>query len=451
MLSETAKPKPRIERLPPLPPATHSYRSTRRRLHVFFFAVFLALPFLDIMRVDIPAKRFFFAGAEIAIGEFAILFFTLMFLMFLIAAVSIIYGRIYCGYACPQTIFSEASQRLEAWVRKQLARRASSWSVSQRRWVQRIATYSLLGLASIVLAFVFISYFVAPRDLLGRLLTLDVSTAAGLAGATVTALTFLDFAFVRQKFCTTVCPYGYLQGMLQDRKTLLVNYIDNVHGVKLCIECKKCVRDCPMGIDIRDGAYQIECIHCGECIDSCEEVLRKVGRPGLIHYAWGEPTVQIQPAVRESWYTRLGLRDAKRIAIMVVLLFYFAGLSVALAARHAVSIRVSPDRSVLFSQSSDGRVVNKLRLNLANRSREAATVSFAIEGLPGAMLAVEGQAIHLNPGQELQRLVDLSVPPWPGATDVNRFRIVARSTDRRNPETFDLTFVMPVPKGAPRQ
>lgn len=135
------------------------------------------------------------------------------------------------------------------------------------------------------LAFVFISYFVEPRDLFWRLVSFDIKTAGGIAGATTTLITFLDFTLVRQRFCTTVCPYGYLQGMLSDENTLIVHYRDENRE---CIECKKCIRVCEMGIDIRTSPYQIECIHCGECIEACADVLGKLGKQGLIHYAWGE-------------------------------------------------------------------------------------------------------------------------------------------------------------------
>jgi polyferredoxin len=145
----------------------------------------------------------------------------------------------------------------------------------------RAVFYGVLSVASVFLAFVFTSYFVEPWDLLGRLLHFDLHTAGGITGGAVTLFTFLDFTFVRQRFCTTVCPYGYLQEVLQD-KALLVLYSDGTGGQKACIECGKCVRVCEMGIDIRNSPYQIECVHCGECIDACEDVLRRIGRPGLI-------------------------------------------------------------------------------------------------------------------------------------------------------------------------
>jgi polyferredoxin len=177
-----------------------------------------------------------------------------------------IYGRLYCSYACPQMIFSEASIALENKLKRLVNRKLGSLPAKRRNLAVRAAFLATAGVASVLLAFVFISYFVEPRDLFFRLVQLDIRTAGGIAGATVTLLTFLDFTLLRQRFCTTVCPYGYLQGMLVDGNTLLVQYRDDAQD---CIECKKCVRVCHMGIDIRDSPYQMACVHCGECIDAC--------------------------------------------------------------------------------------------------------------------------------------------------------------------------------------
>ncbi len=338
------KPKPVVKRLPPLPPPEHLYHPIRKRFQLICFVVFVALPFLNVMRFDIPKKRVYLAGFEIWINEFGILFFAVMFTMFLIAAVALLYGRLYCSYACPQMIFSEWSCDVEARAKKWVNRKFAKMAAGQRAALARGIFYGVLFVASIFLAFVFTSYFVEPRDLIRRLAHLDMVTAGGLTGAAVTLITFLDFTILRQKFCTTICPYGYLQGVIQDKQTLLVIYEDGKGDEKVCIECGKCVRVCEMGIDIRESPYQIECVHCGECVDACEDVLRRIGRPGLIHYAWGEQT---RLGTAEPWYKRWGFRDAKRIVILAVLVFYLCGLGVALSMRRPVLVQVAPDRTFL--------------------------------------------------------------------------------------------------------
>ncbi|NTW85760.1 MAG: 4Fe-4S binding protein [Holophagaceae bacterium] len=434
-------PKPKVERLPPLPPAETNYRRIRKRFHLGFFLAFVAAPFLNLMRFDIPRQRFYFAGFELWISEFAIIFFALMLLMFIIAASAIIHGRIYCSYACPQMIFSEWSQSLERWAKTQAQQRLKTASPGTKKLAANAAFYGLLAVASVFLAFVFTSYFLEPRDLLGRLLHLDLITVGGITGATVTILTFLDLTLVRQKFCTSVCPYGYIQGMLQDQHTLLVSYQDGKDEARDCIDCKKCVRVCEMGIDIRDSPFQIECVHCGDCIDACEDILRKVGKPGLIHYTWGE---RPKTAAREAWYMRWGFRDAKRVAILVILAFYLGGLALALSLRRPVLVEINPDRAVMFKVLEDGRIANLIRLKLANRTGRIAQVRLTVEGLAGAELALPGNPVVLQPGETFERTVELRAPFVQDGQDVHHIRILAQADGARSPDAEEMTFIMPL-------
>ncbi|HJW44107.1 MAG TPA: 4Fe-4S binding protein [Geothrix sp.] len=434
--------KPKIERLPPLPPPDTVYRRIRKRVHLVCFLAFVAAPFTNLMRFDIPRQRFYFAGFELWISEFAIIFFAMMFLMFVIAASAIIHGRIYCSYACPQMIFSEWSQGVEAWAKRLAQGRLKRASVGARNAAARGLFYAVLAVASVFLAFVFTSYFVEPRDLLSRLLHFDLVTVGGITGATVTLITFLDFTLVRQKFCTTVCPYGYIQGMLQDQHTLLVSYQDGTGEAKDCIECRKCVRVCEMGIDIRTSPYQIECVHCGDCIDACEDVLRKVGKPGLIHYTWGELP---KTATRhEPWYRRWGFRDAKRLVILLIMAFYLTGLGLALSLRRPVLVEINPDRATLYKVLEDGRVANLIRLKLANRTGAATHVRLWVEGLPGADLALPANPILLQPGETFERTVELRAPYVPDGQDVHPIRILAQADAARKPDAEAMTFITPL-------
>ena len=201
-------------------PGTRFHR-VRKTVQTVCVIVFILLPLFNIVRFDLPRQRFYFFGAELWISEFSIIFLSLMILMVTIAAVAMIYGRIYCSYLCPQMIFSEAATSLETAINRMVNRELSDMSALVRRAIG-IALFSVVLLpASVFVTFVFVSLFVEPIDLFHRLLTLDIRTAGGIVGASVTLLTLLDFAFLRQRFCTAICPYGYLQGMLADSHTLL--------------------------------------------------------------------------------------------------------------------------------------------------------------------------------------------------------------------------------------
>lgn len=429
----------------PVVPARFAYHRLRKTAHLVCFAVFLALPFFNVMRFDIPRQRFYFAGQELWINEFGIVFFALMFLLFLVVAASMFYGRVYCGYLCPQMIFSEASIAAENKLRKLVNKRLAHWEAKHRRHLSRALFLLALGIASVFLAFVFISYFVEPRDLFRRLLSFDIRTAGGIAGAATTLITFLDFTFVRERFCTTACPYGYLQGMLSDANTLIVHYRDEAHD---CIECKKCVRVCEMGIDIRNSPYQLECIHCGECIDACVEVLGRLGKPGLIHYTWGERG-ELLADKTPPWYRRLGLRDTKRAVVLLLVLFYASGLYAALSMRRSVLARVSPDRAELYWQKEDGRILNKFHFTLANRGRQEATVSFSIENLGGAQLLPNASPIRLKSGTTEQGEFEVAASRGMLPPGVSHFQIVVRVEPNGESERFEQTFIMPAEKREP--
>ncbi len=424
------------ERREALPPQARPHKPFRKLIHLACFLVFLVLPFSNLMRFDIPRQRFYFGGAELWISEFSIIFFALMFLMFLLAASAIVYGRIYCSYACPQMIFSEWSTSLERWVERQVQKGFPQWSRPRKAAAAGGLFYAILAATSVLLAFGFTAYFVEPRDLLYRLLHVDLVTVGGITGASVTLLTFLDFAFVRQKYCATICPYGYLQGLLQDRQTLLVAYQDPTSA---CIDCKKCVQVCEMEIDIRKGPFQIECVHCGDCVDACEDVLCKLGHPGLIHYSWGGALA----TGRESWLRRIGLRDAKRVVVLLVMVGYLSALALALALRRPVMVRITADRASLYQLLPDGRVANRVRLNLANRSSRSVAVQVWVEGLPGVQVRLEPNPLQLAPGASLERTFDLAISPWVGAQELNPIQVLVLSSDQKAPEAAEMMFIMP--------
>jgi cytochrome c oxidase accessory protein FixG len=420
----------------------YNWHSLRRVIHVLCFLIFLALPFFNIMRFDIPRQRFYFAGNEIWINEFAIIFFSLMFLLFVVTAVSMLYGRVYCGYLCPQMIFSEASINLEEKIKTFINKHFAKQSLNTRLWLNRIAVYTVLGIASVFLAFVFISYFIEPRDLFGRLISLDIVTAGGIAGAVVTIITFLDFAFLRQKFCTTVCPYGYLQGILGDHNTLVVQYRD---PEEICVECKKCVRVCHMGIDIRNSPYQIECIHCGECVDACKLIMGKFGKDTLIHYAWGEKG-ELLGDKKKGFFQRIGIRDAKRLAVFAIISVYAIALLTAFSMRHSVLVTLAPNRSTLYRIAEDGSIRNTFRMTLANRGSKETSVSLKLNNLPDGKIILPNEEIQLKPDEVIQTEFEISVPAKGLNQEVNHFQIISNTQPDNTSNTFEETYIMPVEK-----
>ena len=434
----------------PLPPvlstaARPGYHRLRKRVHFACFLIFLLLPFFNVVRFDIPRQRFYFAGYELWINEFGIIFFAMMFLMFVIIASSVLYGRVYCGYMCPQMIFSEASTGLQSWLKRKVNKRFSRLPAVRRSLIASSTFYAIAGAASIVLAFIFISYFVEPRDLWNRLRILDLQTAGGIAGATVTLITFLDFTLVRQKFCTSVCPYGYLQGLLGDKNTLLVHYRDEERE---CIQCKKCVRVCEMGIDIRDSPLQIECIHCGECIDACVDIMARFGREGLIHYTWGESgkvdrernclVSQARPARRQARH-----RPPRNRALS----HRPADCALDAPQRARADLRPSAPPCIAWMPPES------FTTNSASRSPTADTsadrVRLSIAGLPGGRVLLAPNPLELAAGEVTEARLEIAAPRFTGAQEVNHFRIVADAVTARENDVFEETFLMPPERKQP--
>lgn len=418
-------------------PGTQFHR-VRKTVQAVCFAIFVTLPLLDIMRIDLPRQKFYFFGAELWISEFSIVFLTLMFLWILIAAMAMVYGRFWCGYLCPQMIFSETANGLE----KRIIRFVNRKMPNAGPRLRRVAAALLFGIvllpASVFVTFVFVSYFVPPLDLFHRLLSLDIRTAGGIVGASVTLVTFLDFALLRQRFCTAICPYGYLQNMLKDRHTLLVHFHDPNDE---CIKCNKCVRACPMGIDIRKSAHQLECTHCAECIDACSGILGKLGNQSVIQYAWGDAGAS--SASKGNWFRRIGLRDGKRVAVLVLLIIYATGLSVAISLRQPVLLSIMPNRITLYSVGSDGSVHNHFRMLASNRGHIQATVSLSVADLKGGRIEGITERKVLEPGQSVQEQFDVVVPSSSLRSGINRIRIIADVTPGKKGQQFSETFFAP--------
>jgi cytochrome c oxidase accessory protein FixG len=415
------------------------YHRKRKLVHLVCFGIFLLLPLSNLMRFDIPRARFYFFGAVLLPSEFAIIFFSLIFLMFVIVVMAMLYGRMYCSYLCPQMIFSEAAAEFQTNVTRKVNKHFSSLGAGARKFVTGAIFYGVLLVVSVLLSFVFICYFVEPADLFHRLMHFDVHTAGGIAGASTTLFTMLDFAFVRQRFCTSICPYGYLQGMLADRNTLLVRFDEQAEK---CINCKKCERVCPMGIDIRNGSHQIECTHCGECIDACSEILGRLGRQPLIHYSWGD-SGELQGRER-TWLRRLGLRDGKRFVVLGLVVVYGCFLFATIHMRQPVMLRVIADRSDLYTITPGGQVHNRFRLMASNRGAKTVTLRLSVAGLAGGHVEGLEGGLTLKPGESVQQMFDVAAPQAGLEAGVNHCRILASAGAGQKEDEFPVTFITPM-------
>jgi cytochrome c oxidase accessory protein FixG len=254
------------------------YHILRRTTGAALLALLVGTPFLRIkgesaFRFDVPTLRLLFFGSEIWMADFFLILIALIALTFLTLFVTTVFGRIWCGWLCPQTVFLDAV--------------ASVSPAAEKSSGSRIAAGTVAALASGVTAASLIGYFVDPYEV-PSLLKSGGTAAAVVQGAwlTLTVLLFLDARLLGRNFCATVCPYAKMQGVLFDARTLRVAYDTNREAE--CRGCEACVRACPVGIDVRKG-LQMACIHCAECVDACTFRMKPRNRQSLIHYSWGAP------------------------------------------------------------------------------------------------------------------------------------------------------------------
>jgi cytochrome c oxidase accessory protein FixG len=358
--------------------------------------VALGLPFVSIggesaLRLDVPGGRLHAFGASFAIDEaFVVLAATLLataaFLL-----VTLLFGRVWCGWACPQTVLGDFTSLVEPERRKK-----------RRRW-RRPLGFAITAVVSAAVAADLVWYFVPPGEFFRRLVAGSLGPWAGGSWAALGAILFLDLAFLRARFCATVCPYAKLQGVLFDRSTLVVAY--DARRDADCVDCGACVRVCPTGIDIRDG-LQMECIACAACIDACTPVMAKLRRaPNLVGYFHGEAGGRARPL--RPGVLALGAATAACAGLLVAVV----------AGRSLLDLVVVADDAFATRRAPDGNVLAAYGVALENHGRTPLEVALAV-AVPGAEVSVRPERVALGPGERRQlRLLATARGLAPGRAD----------------------------------
>jgi len=311
------------------PADVHGRFTTAKR--VVFFALiglWLALPWIKIggnpaLFLDIEHRKFFLFGATFNAQDIWLVFFLLTGVGFSLVYITAVLGRVWCGWACPQTVFLEALYRpierlVEGPREKRVRRDKGPWTVE--KVLRKVAKHLLFVLASVFVAHIFLSYFVSVPKVFEMVRQKPSEHPEAFAWAmATTAIFYGNFSWFREQLCLIICPYGRLQSVLIDDDSLVIGY-DKKRGEPRgkahdegkgdCVDCNRCVVVCPTGIDIRNG-LQLDCVACTACIDACDEVMDKLHRPrGLVRYdsqngLAGKPRRILRP--RLAVYTVLGL------------------------------------------------------------------------------------------------------------------------------------------------
>ena len=365
------------------------FRSWRSRANVALIVVLLGLPWLQwrgfpLVLLDVPERRFHVFGLVIHPQE---MFF--LWLVITLAAASLflftaLLGRVWCGWACPQTVFTDLFAGLERRIAPVVRGKPAA------RWRRGVVQALWLGIAGVV-AFHVVAWFVPARELAGRLfLGADPGwSVAGFAWIALTAITLFDFALFRQRFCKFLCPYARFQSVLFDRDTLVIGY-DASRGEPRgkrgtttgdCVDCSLCVQVCPSDIDIRDG-MQLECIACTQCIDACDGVMAQLDRPrGLIDY-------RSLRGLEGGGSARL-LRP-RPLIYGTILTILGATFALHLAAREPVGFSVTHRRGTIAARMGDGRIGNAFDVRIENRGHDERRYALSLEDAPSGVELVAG-------------------------------------------------------------
>jgi cytochrome c oxidase accessory protein FixG len=383
----------------------------------------------------------------------AVLLILCAFALFLFTAVA---GRLWCGYACPQTVYTEMFMWVERKIEgDRLARiRLDAAPLDARKFARKAAKHAIWVAIALWTGITFVGYFTPIRELL-RALPFALGPWETFWVLFYAFATYGNAGWMREQVCKYMCPYARFQSVMFDRDTMIIAYDEKrgeprgarsrkvdprAAGLGDCVDCSICVQVCPTGIDIRDG-LQYECIGCAACIDGCDQVMAKMGYPkGLIRYA-------SQNALAEGF----GAREMRRRVLRPRTLVYaglLAAIAVAagasLALKSPLKVDVLRDRGALAREARPGVIENVYRLNLMNTAERDRSFTIRASGLPGLEVAGVEQPVAVPAASLATVPLRLALPADAAAPGVHRVEIVVAAVD--DPSVVRVegsTFILP--------
>lgn len=358
------------------------YRKARHLVNSLLILIFLGLPWIHVnhqqlILLDLPNRKFNFFGFVFWAHDAPILFLVIISFAIAIAFVTAVFGRVWCGWACPQTVFIDGVfRKIEEWVEGKSAHRKrvdqQPWTF--RKFYKKCIKWFLFLIASLMITHSFLAYFVGSVPLIEMIMRPPTENWTPFVVILfTTAIILFDFAWFREQFCIIACPYGRLQSVLMDENSLIIAYDDKRGEPRRdegdCVDCYRCVQVCPTGIDIRRGV-QMECIMCTACIDACDEIMFKTHRePKLIRFD-----------------TENGLAGKKVNHIRIRIYIYCLALVISLATfvmivihKEKAVIHLVRMRDVPFQLIQNQRVSNHFKLAVKNQYDYPIHVQFKLD------------------------------------------------------------------------
>jgi len=368
------------------------FTSARNYVSYIFLLLFIAAPFIRIdgdplILLNVPERKFILFGVIFWPQDFHLFLLAMISFIVFIVLFTVIYGRVFCGWACPQTIFMEmVFRKIEYWIegdwKSQMALDKSKLTIE--KFFKKTSKHFIFFLFSFLISNLFLTYIIGTDEWWKIVTDNPVNHLGGFAVIVIfTFVFYMVYARFREQICTTICPYGRLQGVLLDKNSINVAY-DYLRGetrahIKRgedrasvgkgdCIDCHQCVQVCPTGIDIRNGV-QLECINCTACIDECDSIMLKIGKPkGLIRYA-SEEGIRTKEPFR--WTKRV-------IAYTIVLLILISSFTILLATRPDVETTILRTPGMLYQSQGNGVYSNLYNFKIINKTRNKLPITFRL-------------------------------------------------------------------------
>jgi cytochrome c oxidase accessory protein FixG len=426
--------------------------------------------------VDMTNARLFFFWIEIWPQEIYFLTGALILGAFTLFAISSLFGRLWCGFTCPQTVWTDLFLWVERWIQgdRNARMKLDQGPRDANYWLRKGLTHAVWLLIAAATGGAWVMYFNDAPTVTREILTGAASVKVYFFFALFTGFTYLLAGWAREQVCTYMCPWPRFQAAMLDENSLVVTYRAwrgeprgkaKAEGVGDCVDCYACVHVCPTGIDIRDG-QQLECIGCGLCIDACDSVMAKLGRPkGLIAFetlqnlaASTAATAGLPPGP-ERYRVGMAARRMPRFIRPRTLLYAGAIAIVALAMllalvlRSTLDVTVLRDRAPLFVRLSDGGIRNGYTIKIVNKGREITPLVLTLEAPQGFRLSVQ-DAEHDAEGRPLlarradgitQYRVLISVPPGLPLAESTPVTLRLLEPDGRVAASRSSTFLAPRP------
>jgi len=397
--------------------ATFSRWSTIILLGLFYLVPWLQYEGRQAVLFDLPARKFYLLGLTLWPQDFPFLA-----LLLIIAAITLFFftallGRVWCGFACPQTVWTEAFIWIEQWTegtrsqRMKLDKAPMSWNKFRRKFAKQFLWISF----SLWTGYTFVGYFTPIREYGMELLSFQVGGWALFWTLFYGFATYGNAGYMREQVCKYMCPYARFQSAMFDKDTLIISYDKSrgeprgsrkrnadykAKGLGDCIDCTLCVQVCPTGIDIRDG-LQYECIACGACVDACNSIMDKMSYPrGLVRYTTehalsGAGTRIIRPRV---------------IVYATLLTVLIGGLATAMLTRTPVILDVLRDRNALYRELPAGLIENTYTIKIINQTNAPRQFVLTADGLPGLVLDGVPDSIPVGGGEVKSLPIRARVP-----------------------------------------